>query len=81
MLKSLSKNIFNMKNWIINPNYPATDGQKKLISILIEKVPNLKMLKNGEIKSIDELTMGEADKVIKKLSKIKIKPNGENNNK
>jgi len=70
-----------MKNWIINPNDPATDGQKRLISILIEKLPNLKMLKNGEVKSIDELTMGEADQVIKKLSKIKIKPNGENNNK
>lgn len=59
------------KSWIIDPKALATDGQKRLISILIEKIPKVQMVKNGEIKSIDELTMGEADQVIKKLSNIK----------
>ena len=71
-----------MKNsWLKTPDAPATLGQKKMILILQDRITKVKLVKGGEVKTIEDLTMGEADLVIKKLSKIKNKPDGKNREK
>lgn len=61
-----------MNHWLKNPNEPITNGQKKTIDILLAS-KNLTeyWLHKGINKWIKELTMGEADQVIRKISKIK----------
>lgn len=60
------------KSWFKDPNAPATLGQMKTIRILLRsKDLTETWLHKGIRKWIKELTMGEADQVIKKLSIIK----------
>jgi hypothetical protein len=66
-----------MNRWLINPDAPATDGQKRIIKIMLRSKDLTEYwLHRGINKWINELTMGEADRVIKKLSKIKKNQNG-----
>jgi hypothetical protein len=69
-----------MNRWLINPNAPATPGQKKTIKLILDskKFTEYQFL-TATGKVIDQLTMKQADIAIKKLSKIKTKPNGKNN--
>ena len=62
------------KSWIKNPDAPVTDGQQRFIRAML-KSKNLSeyWLMQGIKKYIKQLTMGEANIVINKLSKIKSK--------
>ena len=69
-----------VNKWLKNPDEPASSAQRDAI----RKILNYKGLSEGWLyagikKYINALTVSEADRVIKKLSQIKISKNGKRN--
>lgn len=61
------------KSWIKDPKAPASAGQKRTIRILLQSKNLTEMWLHQNINIwINELNMGQADQLIKKLPAIKI---------